>query len=255
MKDLLKTGLSVVIVMLVLCLTFFIVGNAKYSIELLTITKLDFKDPTVKILYDKIKNSTDLRTAHLVAADLSSDEIIHLVIDNIHEDDYKVKKIEHEKIICQVTDTIKFTSSEDCKVRIIDNSLFMDYQKKYFNTEIPIEFNDFNYHGYECKNNGDSYFCMVYPYNETIMGYSLFDSAFKNNDKVTIREYYLQVDYKMTNRCSKYFGEEFCNDYTGKEKPTLSDKTIKEDGVLYEHVFVKSNDKYYLETSYVVTER
>lgn len=254
MRDILKTGLSVVVVMFILCFVYFIVGNAKYGIELLTTTNLDFKDPIVKVLYDRIENSINLRTAKLVAKDLTSDEIIHLVIDNLNEEDYKVKKVEHEKIICQVTDTIKFVSSEDCKVRIIENSLFMDYQKKYFNTEIELEFKDFNYHGYECKNNGEKYYCMVYPYNKTIVGYSSFESAFKNNDKVTIREYYLQVDYKENGRCTKYFGEDFCNDYAGKEKPSLSKKTIIEDGVLYEHVFVKQGETFYLETSHIVTE-
>ena len=57
------------------------------------------------------------------------------------------------------------------------------------------------------------------------------------------------------NRCSKYFGEEFCIYYHDKEKPSLGKEVIMNDGVLYEHVFAKNGDAYYLETSYIVTER
>lgn len=254
MRDIFKTFISVIVVMLILCIVFFIVGNAKYGIELLTTTNLDIKDPTVKILYDRIENNTDLRKANMVSADLTSNEIIHLVIDNITKEDYKIKKVEHEKIICQVTSTIKFTSNSDCKIRVIDNDVFMKYQKKHFNTENEVVFDDFYYHGYDCKNNGEKYYCMVSSYNNTLFGYSAFDSAFKNDNKVTIKEYYLQVDLKNNKRCSSYFGEEYCNDYKNKEKPSLSEKTIKSDGVLYEHVFVKKDDSYYLERSTIVSE-
>lgn len=254
MRDVIKTGIVVIAVLFIMCFVFFIVGNAKYGIELLTTTKLDEKDPTVQILYERIKDSTDLRKAKLVSADLTSDELIRLVIDNITEDDYKIKKVEHEKIICQVTSTIKFTSSSDCKIRVIDNDVFMKYQKQYFNTENEILFDDFNYHGYECKNSGEKYYCMVSKYTNTVFGYSVFDSATKNNDVVTIREYYLQIDLKKTGRCINYFGEEYCNDYAGKDKPSLADKTIIEDGVLYEHVFVKKGESYYLESSSIVSE-
>lgn len=254
MKDVIKTGITVVVVMIILCIAFFIVGNAKYGIELLTTTKLDEKDPIVKVLYDRVKNKTDLRKAKFSSDDISSDELIHMVIDNLQKEDYQVKTIKHEKIICQVTNTIKFTSSNDCKIRIIDNKVFMNYQKKLFNTDNDIIFDDFYYHGYECKNDGKKYYCMVSKYNNTILGYSVFDSAFKNNDKITIREYYLQVDLKNNSRCSYYFGDTYCNDYVGKDKPSLLDKTIREDGVLYEHVFVKNEQSYYLLSSSIVSE-
>lgn len=255
MKDLLKTGISVVVVMLILCIAFFIVGNAKYGIELLTTTKLDIKDPTVKVLYERIKDETHLRDAKVIANELKSEQIIYLVMDNLKEDDYKVKKIEHEKIICYINDKIKFTSNEDCRVRVIENSLFKEYQKKLFNIEYELEFKDFEYHGYECKNSGDKYYCMYNQYTNTVVGYSVFDSAYKVDNKVYIRDYYLQIDYLNKERCSKYFGEEFCIYYHDKEKPSLGKEVIMNDGVLYEHVFAKNGDAYYLETSYIVTER
>ena len=255
MRDVLKTGIAVLVVLVVLTVIFLIAGNAKYGIELLTTTKLDLKDPTVQVLYERIKDSTDLRKAKLVNEDLTSEEIIHFTIDNLTKDDYTAKTVEHEKIVCQVTKTIKFTSDKDCKIRIIDNSVFTNYQKKYFGTETEIEFEDFTYHGYECQNTGEKYYCNKTSYSSNVLGYSAFDSAYKSGDKVYIKEYYVQIDLSNTDRCLTYFNEEYCNNYSSLDKPTLSDKTIIEDGVLYEHVFVKNGDSYYLESNYVVGER
>ena len=86
-------------------------------------------------------------------------------------------------------------------------------------------------------------------------GYSSYDSAYENNDKIYIREYYLQIDLKNNDRCINYFSEDYCKDYSKKDKPTLSDKTIKNDGVLYEHVFIKQDQTFYLESSNIVSER
>lgn len=254
MRDVVKTLITVVTVLIIMIIVFFVVGNAEYGIELLTTTKLDQKDPTVKILFERVKDSTDLRKAEFINTDISSNEIIHFVIDNIDKDDYKVKNVKHEKIVCQVTNTIKFYNDKDCKVRVIDNKIFNSYQKKYFNTESEIQFDDFKYHGYDCKNNGEKYYCLVSSYTNTLLGYSAFDSAFKNDEKVTIKEYYLQVDLKDSERCIYYFGEEYCKDYRKKDKPSLSDKVIKEDGVLYEHVFAKEGETFYLEKSAIVSE-
>jgi hypothetical protein len=96
---------------------------------------------------------------------------------------------------------------------------------------------------------------MYNQYTNTVVGYSVFDSAYKVDNKVYIRDYYLQIDYLNKERCSKYFGEEFCIYYHDKEKPSLGKEVIMNDGVLYEHVFAKNGDAYYLETSYIVTER
>ncbi len=254
MKDIIKTGIAVLAVMIILSVIFFVTGNAKYGIELLTTTRLDYNDPTVQILYERVKDNSDLRKAHLVSSDLTSDEIIYFVIDNITKDDYKIKKVQHDKIVCQVTETIKFTSDKDCKIRVIDNDVFMKYQEKYFNTHNELEFKDFNYHGYNCKNSGSKYYCFVSSYTDTILGYSAYDSAFENGGMITIREYYLQVDIDNKDRCTNYFGEDYCNDFEDKDKPSLSQEVIKEDGVLYEHVFTKSGNSFYLVSSSLVSE-
>ncbi len=254
MRDVIKTGITVIVVLIILCFVFFIGGNAEYGIELLTTTKLEYNDPTVKLLFERVKDNSDLRKASLVSVDLTSNEIIHFTIDNLTKDDYKIKKVEHDKIVCQVTETIKFTSDKDCKIRVINNDVFMKYQKKYFNTQNELEYSDFEYHGYDCKNSGSKYYCLVSSYTDTKLGYSLYDSAFKNDGLVTIREYYLQVDINDKTRCTNYFGDEYCSDYVDKKKPSLSEKTIKEDGVLYEHVFAKSENSYYLVSSSIVSE-
>lgn len=254
-RDFIKTTICVLIVMIVLVVVFFIVGNAKYGIELLTTKQLDFKDPTVKVLYDRVKDKTDLRKASLVTNEMSSKEIIEYVLDNLTKDDYSSKTVKPEKIICEVTKTIHFTSSKDCKIVVIKNEVFNKYQKKLFNTELELSFDDIKYHGYDCKNNGEKYYCMKYDYKNTVLGYSSYDSAYEINDKVYIREYYLQVDLKNNDRCVNYFSEDYCKDYSKKDKPTLSDKTIKNDGVLYEHVFVKNDQSFYLESSNIVSER
>ncbi|MGN1371532.1 MAG: hypothetical protein ACI4XM_04595 [Candidatus Coprovivens sp.] len=254
MKDVVKTFVVVLVVLVVLTITFLVVGNAKYGYELLTTTKLDEKDPTAVVLYDRIKDKTDLRKAEFLSEDLTSEEIVHFVIDNLTKNDYNEKIYEHEKIVCQVTKTIKFTSSTDCKIRIIDNSVFSNYQKKYFISDNEINFDDFNYHGYDCKNDGKRYYCLIDDYTNTVFGYSSYDSAYKSNNQIAIREYYLQIDLRDINRCINYFGEEFCSNYKGKEKPSLSDKTIKQDGVLYEHIFLKEDESFYLISSSIVNE-
>ena len=178
-RDFIKTTICVFIVMIALVVVFFIIGNAKYGIELLTTKQLDYKDPTVKVLYDRIKDKTDLRKASLVTSEMSSKEIIEYVLDNMTKDDYSSKTVKPEKIICEVTKTIRFTSNKSCKIVVIKNDVFNKYQKKLFNTELELSFDDIKYHGYDCKNNGEKYYCMKYDYKDTVLGYSSYDSAYE----------------------------------------------------------------------------
>lgn len=256
MKDVIKVGIVSIVVLLLLWLSLFIVGNAEYGIELLSRNKLDYRDPTIQVLFDRIKMTNKMRKANLLNVDLKSEDIIKFTFDNIKNDEYKNKSVDAEKIVCQVTSSISFTiDGNKCNIRIIDNDVFMDYQKKYFNTEIQLQFDNINYNGLSCINDSNKYYCLVNDYTETIIGYSEFDSAYETKDKVIINEYYLQVDLKDNERCKKYFGEEFCNDYKNIERPLINKDIIIEEGVLYEHVFVKNGDSYYLESSFIVSER
>lgn len=254
MKDLIKTGVSVLVVILILIVVFFIVGNAKYGIEIFNTINLDLKDPTTKLLYERIKDTTNFRKADMKVSSLNSQEIIPYIILNLDKDDYTTKKIEPEKIVCEVTDTIKFTSSKDCKLKIVKNDTIIKYQKELFNIDNELMFDDFDEYGLECKNSGDKYYCLISSYTETLLGYSAFDSAYEYQDKITIVEYYLQIDLNDKERCLEFFNEEYCTDFKEMDKPSLSDETIKENGVLYKHVFYKEEDKYYLENSFIVSE-
>lgn len=254
MKDVIKTGITVLVVLLILVIVFFIVGNAKYGIEILNTTNLDLKDPTTKLLYERIKDTTNFRKADMKVSSLKSDELIPYIIINLSEDDYSTKTVEPEKIVCEVTSTIKFTSSKKCKVKVIKNDTIIKYQKELFNLDSELEFEDFEEYGLNCKNNGEKYYCLIGSYTDNLLGYSVFDSAYEYQDKITIVEYYLQIDLTDNERCLKFFNEEYCTNYKEMEKPSLSDEMIKENGVLYKHVFYKEGDKYYLENSFIVAE-
>ena len=136
----------------------------------------------------------------------------------------------------------------------IKNDTISKYQKKIFNVDTELVFDDFNQYGLNCKNNGEKYYCLIGSYTDTLLGYSVFDSAYEYQDKITVVEYYLQIDLSDKERCLKFFNEEYCTNYKEMDKPSLSDKTIKENGVLYKHVFYKEEDKYYLENSFIVSE-
>ena len=73
-------------------------------------------------MYETIEDNIYLRRASLDVNDLTDTDIIELVIDNLTKDDYTKKTIKAEKIVCQVTKKISFTTEEKkCTVRIIEN--------------------------------------------------------------------------------------------------------------------------------------
>ena len=255
MKDVIKTIVLTSIIIIVGIITFFIITRVEKGIESLSRTELPLRDPDVTLLYDKIANNTNLRKASMNVQDLSNKEIIELVIDNISKKDYEKKTIKAEKIVCQVTKTIAFTTEDKkCNIRIISNDVFNKYIKNNYNLTKDIEFNDFDYNGYNCQNNGKKYYCMYTPHKKYVYGYSEFANAYKEDDTIIINEYYLQVDVTNGTRCNTYFDEEYCSDYKDKEKHDINSKTIKKDGVIYEHVFKQIDGKYYLQKSYVKNE-
>ena len=256
MKDFIKTIILVCIIGLIGVLVFYVVGNYSYHVKMFMRTDLDFSDPTVQILYNRVKNNVHLRKPNLVNTELSSDEIIKFVLDNLNKDDFKDKKIKAEKITCFAAYGVYFTTNNGyCNVRVIDNSVFMNYQKNFFNTEIQLDFVDINYHGLKCENDGKKYYCLINPYFETLLGYSVFEKAFQDKDHIFIQEYYLNIDLKDKDKCLKFFNEEYCSNYTKMDRPVIDEDIIKEKGVLFEHDFISIEDNYYLEKSYAVSER
>lgn len=255
MKDVAKTSILVGIFLIILILVFILSGHLKHEVELFARTELSSRDPVVSILYERVQNTTDLRKAYLVNTDLTSEEIIHFVLDHIEQDDYTKKTIKPEKITCQVTSTIDFTTNKDrCTIAVIDNQTFMDYQKKYFHIENELVYEDMRYHGLYCKNSGKKYYCLIGDYQETVLGYSVLDKAYEEKEQVILYEYYLQIDLTDEERCSQYLGSDYCTNYKNADRPYLDEDTIRTYGVLYGHVFKKDDDSYYLEKSFVVAE-
>lgn len=255
MRDLIKTVIVTAVILICIALAFLIVSNVEQGIELLTRTDLPKNDPDVKILYEQIEDNTDLRKANLVVKELSNKEIIELVMNNLTKNDYTIKTIEAEKIVCQVTDSISFNTEEDkCRIRIINNDVFTKYMKNNYNIVKELEFNNFEYRGYNCENSGKKYYCTYNAYKDPIVGYSLFDKAYKTKDSIVISEYYVQINLSDGNSCKNYFDEEYCANYKTEDRKDIKDKIIKKDGVIYEHVFTLVDGRYYLEKSYVKNE-
>ena len=255
MKDLIKTAIVVGTVIVITLLYFFIAGNIKEGVEMLTRNKLDLSDPTILVLQDRIHNNDDLRKANLIPAELSSEDIIKYALIKLDKDSYKEETIKPTKIVCEVTNDINFISSSDCKIRIINNDAFYDFEKKVFNIETELDFKDINYKGLNCKNNGNNYYCLETPYNEEKLGFSLLSEAYEEKGNVYVREYYLRIVLDDNELCNKYFGKDNCLNKTNIDREIISDDNIKEDGVLYEHIFSKNENSFYLKESYIVDER
>lgn len=253
MKDVIKTAVLVCIILLILVIVFVVLGRVKYEVEKLSRVDLSNNDPTVRILYNRVKNNTGLRKAYLSNDNLTSSEIIKYFIDNHDDDDIDKKVYEAKKITCQITDTIDFTTSTGkCNVAIINNKTISEFQKKYFNSEIDLVFDDFKYHGYNCKNTGKKYYCLIEDYSPSVYGYSVLDSAYEVKNEVFLYEYYFQIDFNDTDRCLTYFDDDTCSNFSDANKIYVDENIIRNDGVLYCHVFKKKDDSYFLDRSYVV---
>lgn len=257
MKDVTKTCILVGIVLLAMIIILFVVGNIKYGTQLLTRNTLAENDPSIKLLMEQIDKTNGLRRASLDNNDLNSEEIIKFTLENATAEEYTEKNIKAKKISCEVTGAITFSVDEGskCVIRTISNDLFYQYQKRYFGLENEITFNEIDYHGMKCKNDGDNYYCLINEYKDNIINYSLFKSAYSEKDKIVIQEYYLRVDLDDKDRCLKYFDGNYCDNYNTMDKPDLDKEMLLKNGILYEHVFKDNGDNYYLEKSYIVSER
>lgn len=257
MKDLAKTGIALGIVFFMFFIYFLIIGNVENGVNFFTRTNLNKNDEKVTTLYERINGNNSLRKAKLVVNDdLTSDDVVLYVFDHLKDDDYKTKKYEAEKIVCQVTNSISFyTDSKSCKVMIIDHQVFYDYQKELYNIDTNIDFKDIDYHGYSCKTDKKNYYCLKSSYDDGIVGYSAFKEAYEEKNTIVLYEFYLRVDLNDEEMCLKYFDDEYCKDSKKDEKREIDEDVIVNNGVLYRHVFRKSDDNYYLEESAIVAER
>ena len=255
MKDAIKTGILVLIIIIMGLLIFFVSGHIKKGVLLLNRNTLEVNDPTVIILKDRILGLDDIRKAYIKPDEINNDDIIKYLLLKLDSNDYKMMKVEPVKIECNISDKISFTSSKTCEIKVINNDVFNDYLFKMFNLDKKLSFNDFSYHGYSCKNDGSKYYCLVDTYKDDYVSYSVIKDAYEEKDKVVIREYYLRVDIGDNERCLKYFNQGYCMNSKEQEKIPLDDEIVKNDGVLYEHVFAKNGNSFYLVESFITNER
>ncbi len=255
MKDAIKTAILVVILSVVGLIVIGLSDNIQKGVELLSRTKLPLTDPTIQILYPRIENNFLLRKPDLDTSKLSNEEIIEYVFDNLKKGDYKTKRYQSTKIYCNITYSIQFITENEryCDLLIINNSTFKEKQKEVFNTENDLNFKDINYKGYYCKNDGKRYYCQKNKFVNHIVGYSVFKDAYEDKDGVVIHEYFLNIDLSKRDMCLNYFSNEYCSNYAKMDRQKIDDRKVKQDGVLYEHLFVKDGDNYYLKRSFVVS--
>ncbi len=255
MKDLIKTTILVSSILLISLITIFIIGHIEQGVKMLSRNNLALNDPTVIILQDRILNNNELRQAHLIPNDVANDELIKYALVKIDANAYTFKTIKPSKIVCTVKEGIEFISDEECNIRIISNQKIIDFLNQQFNITKSIIFNNLNYQNLSCQNDGTNYYCLETAYDNSIIGYSLLKDAYETKDKTVIHEYYLRIDLKDNKRCLNYFNQDYCQNGQVDQRLPLDDEIIKKDGVLYEHVFAKKDNAFYLVESHITNER
>ena len=171
------------------------------------------------------------------------------------KDNYSTKTIAHKKSLCEVTGKILFTSTSNCNIKIINNDYFTKLIKNDFNIDVEVKFDTFTYKGHYCKNDGKRYYCLLSKYTETKKNLSFIYEAYEEGDTLVVKEYYLNVDLNNKDLCNLYLNPEYCEKKNVNEPIVVPDEIIINNGVLYQHVFKKIDDKYYYLQSFILSER
>lgn len=249
-------------------LTFFVVGMAVILVFMIFVSisggmesyaltddyeEIVNVDPLVTKLQAMLLNSDELRIASLDSSELTNEMMLKHILLSMNKEDYSVSFIRPEKITCYVTKGIMFTSEEKCEIRKIKNEKIMEYQKRLFNTSKELQYDEINFQGMHCVNDGEKYYCHINEYVSDIKSYSLIDKVYKHNDNIYMYEYYIMINLADTDKCLKYFTRDYCSNYKDEKNVTLSNDVVKNNGVYYKHIF-KLNDmgEYYLSSSEVV---
>lgn len=206
---------------------------------------IDVNSETVLALQDILLNGDDLRKAYLSNETISDQEILQYILVNLDKNDYKMKVVIPEKIMCNVTGDIFFISDNVCKVEVISNDKVREYEKKIFGIDRELKYDEINYHGLNCKNNGQKYYCLVNDYVDTYKTYSLVDKAYVNNDEIYLYEYYLKINLLDSTDCNKYYNKTYCDNYLTEQAPEIVSDIVKKDGVYYKHTFKKNEFNLY----------
>ena len=146
-------------------------------------------------LMAKINSNLVLRKANISANTLDNETILKYILLNLKEDDMKLKKVKPVKITCTINKKVLFTTDKKtCNVLVISNDTFYQKEKEYFNLDKELDLHDFNYYGYNCKNDTKNYYCMKQDYTEYTKGFSYIDSKYKENDEIIVNEYFLMIN-------------------------------------------------------------
>ena len=84
---------------------------------------------------------------------------------------------------------------------------------------------------------------------------SFIHEAYEEGDTLVVKEYYLNVDLNNKDLCNLYLNPEYCEKKNVNEPIVVPDEVIINNGVLYQHVFKKIDDKYYYLQSFILSER
>lgn len=202
------------------------------------------EDPLVVSLMERVVRNDELRLPYINIKNIDNDRLLKYIFAGLNEQDYTIKNIDPTKIVCEIGG-IQFTSTTTCKIKKINNEVFNYYQTYLFNLKQELQFNDFKYQGWTCKNSENKYYCIEdETYKPTYASKSYIDSAYIYDNKIVVYEYYMI--YKL---------EGFIKDPTEEE--------IKNEGVLYKHTFIRNPDiqenevhelNYYLEESIIIKD-
>lgn len=252
MKKNRKIIFAIIPIILIIIISIIIISSDESNAQD-TYHYLDNNSEQVKELSKLLNNTEELRKASYDSQNVSNETLIKQIISSINVVDYQTRTVPHQKIICQVTNSIFFTSSTDCVIRVIGNDKMMKYQKKLFNTSKELKYIELTYHGLHCKNNGKAYYCHIIPYTENSKSYTLIDHVYEDKETIHLFEYYLKVNVDNLEDCRQYFSESYCQNYANETAPIVVDDKIKKDGVYYEHIFQKNeNGEYYLKSSNII---
>ena len=210
--------------------------------------KIDVTTEEIKNMVSVLSVSDYLRNGYMQADKLNDEIVFKQILLNLTDKDYSEINIRPVKIMCQIKGDLWFTSSDTCKIRVIEPETIKTYEKKLFDIDRDIEIEEISFQGYHCKFS-KKYYCHMTYYNNNIKDYSMIDKAFKKKDEIIVYEYYLHIDYNNDEVCKKYYGEEYCKEKK-EEIPEIKKDIIKKDGVYYKHTFKKNSlGDYYLYSS------
>ena len=219
--------------------TFLLIGGSITISQALSkeevsekMSELSLADEEVAKLMERVTRTTLLREPNYYYENVKEETQIAYIYQYLKMEDYSLIKVIPKKIICEVTEEIKFVSSSPCIVKVIANHVFEDYQYDFFHTKKELKYAEFTINGSLCKYDGSHYYCLLEKKEAEPKTYSLIKSAFQTEENIIIYEYYLKTNNEQENEFGVNEGE------------------IKEKGVLFNHNFTKSEEgEYFLESS------